>query len=336
MNMDEIIKAADPARTVDIPHPDSQVANRILERILEENSGHRNIQAPANAGNFRAKWEIGLGAAAAVAVVFILLIVGVVPSPFFSTQRAGASELSVIASNAARQPHVTLKPGEYLYQKMTASLQVSLSPSGSPGEAGRDSASIGATLESWVGSFGVLKYRDTFRSAQFPTEADRSAWTSAGFSVSPVLAQPDVGTTLAERSGGTIGGNYAPGFGALDVSKLPTDSKVLASELASGKTGIVALDGLSSTELGGANIGEFDRAVLLLLGPDLGATPSLYSAVYSVLNEIPGMHQLGVVTDHSGRAGQGFALESPGGRQVIIVNPATGQLLELQGLSSQL
>jgi hypothetical protein len=73
----------------------------------------------------------------------------------------------------------------------------------------------------------------------------------------------------------------------------------------------------------------------LLLGPDIGATPRFYSALYQVLSTVPGVKKLGTVATHSGKTGEGFALSGSGPadeQERIIVDPRTGKLLEAQNV----
>jgi len=76
------------------------------------------------------------------------------------------------------------------------------------------------------------------------------------------------------------------------------------------------------------------RAAAILLGPTTGPTPALTAAVYRALALMPNVDSLGTVTTHSGMTGVGFGSTSPFfGKRAIIVDPDTGQLLELQNIS---
>jgi hypothetical protein len=119
-------------------------------------------------------------------------------------------------------------------------------------------------------------------------------------------------------------GSQAPG--ALDVAHLPTDPTALARALETGSTGIAALD----TPLpGNRHLTPFGRAVTLLVGPTLGATPALWSALLRAMATMPGVALLGTETTHGATSGVALAgATGEGYRTTIILSPSTGALLE--------
>ncbi len=112
------------------------------------------------------------------------------------------------------------------------------------------------------------------------------------------------------------------------MSSLPTDPSILAQELASGTTGIPALDQSQGTA---PNPG-FQRAALLLIGPTVGATPQFAGTLYQAIALLPGVTALGPTTTHDGETGQEFAAGPGSGQSTIVVDPSTGQLLEVRGI----
>ncbi len=325
-DLDELIARADPAREAVIPGADSPSAQALLERILSEDGFPHPLDLSAISSRARRAvgtvrwrppaWTLG----AVTAVVAVLVVVGVVPSPLHSTSPAGASELTKIAHRAGVQPAVTLGPGDYLHTRMNASFAVSLT-TGVP-----VTATVLASLESWVNTAGTVYYRNNFGSARFASPADMRAWQDAGLSVTPVLPQPDLGRAVVQAAHGFAGASQAFGYTVLDVGSLPTDPGKLGPLLEAGRTGIGPLDAISPALAGGVDRAEFDRVALLLLGPEVGGSPALASALYTVLAAMPGIRQLGVVEDHSGRSGEGFAL----GPVTLVVDPATGEVRELR------
>ena len=124
-------------------------------------------------------------------------------------------------------------------------------------------------------------------------------------------------------------GGQAPG--ALDVARLPTDPTALAQELETGSTGIPALDASLPGHL--SYLTPFGRAVTLLVGPTLGATPALWSALLRAMATMPGVAFLGTATTHSGDTGVALAgATGEGYRTTIVLSPSTGALLEAKNL----
>jgi hypothetical protein len=120
------------------------------------------------------------------------------------------------------------------------------------------------------------------------------------------------------------------GSGAFDISSLPTDPATLAQELEAGTTRIPDLDRLPSGEIS-VNPG-FARAVVLLVGPTVGASPSFWSALLNAMAAMKGVSALGNVTTHSGSTGLGFSAQSGLGQITIVLSPSTGTLLEARNL----
>ena len=84
-------------------------------------------------------------------------------------------------------------------------------------------------------------------------------------------------------------------------------------------------------DLGNPDI-AFQRAAVLLVGPTVGATPQFKSALYQAIALLPGVTSIGTTTTHSGQTGVGFAVSSPNGQAAIVVDPATGALIEIRNL----
>jgi hypothetical protein len=76
----------------------------------------------------------------------------------------------------------------------------------------------------------------------------------------------------------------------------------------------------------------FQRAAMLLIGPTVRSTPQFDASLYEAIALLPGVTALGPTTTHDGESGQGFASGPGKGQTTIVVDPATGQLLEVRGL----
>jgi hypothetical protein len=71
-------------------------------------------------------------------------------------------------------------------------------------------------------------------------------------------------------------------------------------------------------------------AVGQVLGIPVASQASFSAELYRAIALILGIDKLGETTTHSGKAGLGFAADTYAGRVVIIVDPSTGKLLEIQ------
>ncbi|MHB8220799.1 MAG: hypothetical protein ACYDHU_10860 [Acidimicrobiales bacterium] len=118
------------------------------------------------------------------------------------------------------------------------------------------------------------------------------------------------------------------GLQPIDVSTLTSDPAILASELATGSTGIPSLDKVPQSD----PQAPFKRAVLLLMAPVVGAGPGFQSVVYQALSLLPHVVALGTITTHTGAVGQGFAASAAPNAEVIVVD-SHGGLLELRNFT---
>ena len=210
-------------------------------------------------------------------------------------------------------------PTQSLYSKRTAMLELTFTNvNGIAVSAVK--AEFPMTIQIWMKTDGFVAIGERLGTAQFASPAAQSAWTAAGLPVQ----LPD-----AEEYFLSQGTEANPPIG-LDVSSLPVDATALGALIEKGTTGIPQIDQISP---GPDAISE--RVTLLLLGPDIGATPQFYSSLYEVLSTLPGVKQLGTVTTHSGQTGEGFDVGTAGAaseQERLIVNPTTGKLLEAQNV----
>ncbi len=101
----------------------------------------------------------------------------------------------------------------------------------------------------------------------------------------------------------TCPGQDAGAAGIIDASTLPTDTPSLEAVLASGRfNGQLRFPPLCQSEACTVVAG----ATALLQGPDVGATPALRSALFEVLSQVPGVTNLGNITDKGGQTGIGL------------------------------
>jgi hypothetical protein len=85
---------------------------------------------------------------------------------------------------------------------------------------------------------------------------------------------------------------------------------------------------------GNQNLG-FEPAAILLVGPDAGVGPEITSALYRALAMMSDIRSLGTVKTHTGLNGESFSAETSSGQGTIVVDPASGTLLEARDLHDQ-
>ena len=112
--------------------------------------------------------------------------------------------------------------------------------------------------------------------------------------------------------------------------RLPTDPDLLSARI---DAVVHALRHPLFQGLLRASSSQATAAARFLVVRSLGeapAPPQLLAAAYRVLASTPGLRLLGQVTDSIGRTGTGIAVRIGAGELEIIVDPATGALLETQ------
>jgi hypothetical protein len=279
--------------------PSMDEIERLLDRIE-----HGSEVGPDKSGHrLRVLALAGVGCAVALALALALVL----PGRNQKYPEAEASQLAEIATNAAAQPQVTLNRGQWVATTAKLSFQASVTRGVDP-LANPAQASIDGTIGIWEDGFGQVCTSTTLGTADFPSTGSEDAWNTLGLLDSPAN-QPVMGCTV--NSGGSL----------LDDSQFSTDPTVLAQQI----------EALSSPVQLGArkNIAEVAN---ILMGPAIGSSPALVSAVYGALSILPDIHALGMVTTHSGASGLGYMTPSSSGATTIIVDPSTGALLEVQNL----
>ena len=228
------------------------------------------------------------------AAVVIALVVSLVVAPGTpgGPAKSAAAELRLFASEAGNVP--TLAPGQYFYSDFeipVASNGVRITPTTTINEYQN------STWQVWVNADGNGRYvRTTDPTVHFYSEADRAAWLAAGSPSSPLPQGFD-------HSSSILSGQGAGAAGIIDASTLPTDAPSLEAVLASGRfNGQLRFPPPCQSEACTVVAG----ATALLQGPDVGATPALRSALFKVLAQVPGVTNLGNVTDKGGQTGIGL------------------------------
>ena len=192
----------------------------------------------------------------------------------------------------------TLEPGQYFYSDFESPVVengVRITPTVTINEYQN------STWQVWVDADGNGRsVRTIDPTLHFYSEADRAAWVAAGSPASPLFPQPSPQTFDHSSN---LSGQDAGAAGIIDASTLPTDTPSLEAVLASGRfNGQLRFPPLCQSEACTVVAG----ATALLQGPDVGATPALRSALFEVLSQVPGVTNLGNITDKGGQTGIGL------------------------------
>jgi hypothetical protein len=302
-DLDTLIIRSDPLWGHEPPDVGSIAGRQLYEQLLTDNSRKR--------GELKSRGlPLAIGSAAVAAILAVVLVVVSQTAPSVSA----AAALTRIAHIVGTQESPTLRPGQTFYSVRTATIELTFSNVNGVAVPPVQ-ADFPVSIQIWADNEGDVSYGERFGTAQFTSPAAQTAWLAAGLPVQLSAAE-----------------QYFTGGGSngLDVARLPDHATALRALIAKGNTGIPEVDRVPS---GPSATGQ--RVTLLLLGPDIGATPRFYSALYQVLSTVPGVRKLGTVTTHSGKTGEGFALGSSGPadqQERIIVDPRTGKLLEAQNV----
>jgi hypothetical protein len=244
----------------------------------------------------------------------------IAPATTHALPVGAVAQLHLIADHVVDQSIPRLSDGQLFLTRADLSVAASVNN-------GAAQAVIPMSVEKWSTAAGQTCVALTAQSAQFASSSAQAAWTGLGLRTLP---QPPTAYQCLQ-GGGAAPPDAITGAGeAIDVSSLPTDPRALAQELEASTTGISALDQLTP-DLAAPNL-AFQRAAMILIGPVTGASAQFDSALFRAIALIPGVVALGTTPTHDGRSGQGFASGPGAGQTTIIVDPLSGQLLEVSGL----
>jgi len=244
------------------------------------------------------RWGL-VTAAVAAGVVIALIVPTMVPG---GADAAASRALRRVALRAASQPAGQAPgPGQYVYTK-TMSRQISTYVTGS--DVPNFSFSEPLVRESWIGTDGSGRLRETHGDITFLTAADEAAWVAAG---SP---------SLFGRRDGVADETFGPGeLSFLDTTVLPDEPGAL-------------LELIERRELIGGPDG--DAETFVIVGDLLRETwtaPSVRAALYEVVADLPGVELVGRVRDEHGREGIAVAYTEAGSRSILIFDPRSAELL---------
>jgi hypothetical protein len=285
MNIESVIRDANPVNSADLPGADAPEARRLLHGIMQVPASEHWSACPRRRPRGLVL-TVAAGAATAAAGVTALAagllsgpagtaLPGAASGPPSAATVAALHKLSLVAArqSAAAPPG----PGQFQY---TSSV-------------GINQACTVARLyfcvnyreqrEIWIGADGSGRIRETASDPTFPAAKDRHNWIALG--------KPKLLT-------GPSDDHFGPGGlvdGPTDLSKLPTDPAQLAALISSRK--------IEGGPPGPAE--DFVQVGDLLRESD--ASPALRAALFKVAAGIPGVKLLGTVTDSDGRSGIAIA-----------------------------
>ena len=352
MNLDTLIREANPALLSEQPDAESPLGRAIEARIAG---------TPPHAKRSTVVALAGLTAVAAVAVLVIALL----PGSLDGTTPAAAAVLREAATAAADQPPLKLGPGRYLYSKTSSLSYLGEIALTTPVYADPVYLDYKTDSQFWMASNGsALTVIHNVGPVRFTTPKSRANWVAAGSppkALSTRLVPPQLKVALPVSEG-------VPPF---DVSKLPTNPAALVQRLKALENSfnvpsLLEMDGVSILEWfpnpaftcfaatggpmnvnctvtlstpgvdlvsvpSGSAAATFQMAVALLGTPETGMTPALRSALYQVMASLHGVELLGSQTDRSGRRGIGIASPVYAGLCMeVILDPTTGNLLQVE------
>ena len=266
-----------------------------------------------------------------LAVAVVLVAVALVPTAHSNKHHApiaAATQLRKIALAVERQADDSPSANQWLRTEQSMSIAAGVSQVGSTLTPDAQ-ATINATITTWSNTTGQACISAATQPAQFATPANQAAWSAAGLTDQPER-QPVTGCDSIIQ--GDPVGTLTQSTGVIDVSGLPTDPTNLANELETGTTGIPAVDSVPADQ---GTSAAFERAAILLIGPDSGTSSGFESALYGALASLRGIQSIGDVQTHSGLTGTGFSGSTSLGGTTIVVDPSNGSLLEARNVQDK-
>jgi hypothetical protein len=289
MNIESMIRDANPVDSASLPGGDAPEARWLLHRVLQTPaSGHWSARPHRRPRGL--VLSVAAGAAAAAAGV-TALAVGLLSGPAGTAlpnaaggppSAATVAALHKLSLVAARQPAAGPPgPGQFQYTS-SAGINQSCTVGGNNLYY---CVNFKDRREIWIGQDGSGRIRETETDPVFPTAKDRQQWLAMGKKAPPLVGPPS-------------DEHFGPGGlvdGPVDLSTLPTDPAQLAAMISSRK--------IEGGPPGPAE--DFVQVGDLLRESD--ASPALRAALFKVAAGIPGVKLLGTVTDSDGRSGTAIA-----------------------------
>jgi hypothetical protein len=312
MNIDQLIREADPAAGQTVPAHDSPIARSSFERMLAVTAA-RPVRR-----RLKSAVPVTILAAAAVAAGVTIVLPGVTPGT--SAPSAAAAVLNRAAAGAFAGKTLVLGPGQYLYTE-TRSMSVTTYAMNGQGIYVKEVR----TEQVWETAAGVGKTIWTLGSPVTFLGDSRAVWVKEG--------RPRLGLSprqvlwmRARHSSAGSNGQVQRAVPLDNLSHLPTNPAALLKLIEHRDTGLsdINTDVDDPSTPGGA----FYAAMLLLTQPSTGSSRALRSALFKVMADLPGDKLLGPARTRSGQPG--IAIQTPPGMDMfkLIIDPGTGNILE--------
>jgi hypothetical protein len=295
MDVETLIRAANPVTTRDLPAADSPGARRTLEEILRPPASAR--PRPAGRRSAQRLALVGVAAAAAVAVLVTALLPGPPGRPGRVGSNAGSApnarsvspgtalsafqRLALVAD--AQTAATPLGPGQYLYTESRALGTLCA------GDGAGYCVSYQEYRQVWIAANGSGRTLQTDDHPTWPTPRDRAHWIALG--------RPSLRVAPQDARYGPGGLNIGPG--ARSAWKLPTNPAKLAA-LISGRK-------IEGGPPGPAE--DFVQVADLLREADV--TPAVRSALFQVAAHLPGVRVLGPARGYPAKTSIRIGYSSP-------------------------
>lgn len=296
MNELELLQALRDA-DAEPPRPEVRAAAR-QALLVEASRAHARRRRP---------WVFATAGIAAAAVVALALVTGLDSGQVTPATASARAALERAAHAAQVQPGHELAPGEFLYiRERDAYLSTS---------AARDGGWSSITpqvRETWVGRNGggrIVVHGGG--EPTFPGPRDRTRWEAAGRPDMSGTPGPDV-MRIHGNAGITAGGSILT---YEQLAALPSDGRAMYDRLIE-----LAKDAGPSP----------DGEAFVIIGDLLRSTPvpaKVRAGLYRAAAYIKGVRYAGAVTDPLGRRGLAIELSNPEGRNRLVFDPDTSELL---------
>ena len=292
MDLDTRLAECDPARHARLGGPESAAADRLYRQIT------RPARTPAPARrDTRRRIVVGAVAGAAAAGLAVGVTLASLPgaaSPGTAGQHpAAAGPLELVAKVAARQAaDQSPGAGQFLYSKLLLS--------GVPGSAIPAGT---ATVQAWLTGDGHGRY------------AARVCTPGCATLAGAIPGSKDRGDTAATPYAvwgfPLVSPGSVAGLPDSPAALMPVLTRYATQEFPSypGELGIV--------ETAGSFLAT-------------AASPAVRAALYRTVEQLPGVQDLGRVTDRLGRSGIAVAFTSRGLREELVYDPATSAVLQTE------
>jgi hypothetical protein len=307
MNVEDLIRAANPVATGEAPPGTSPLARSILAELPSRRPAR--ARRPVIRLSVAGLAVAGL-AAGAVAVALPSAPARPAPSAGPPARPVPAGVRGLVLA-AARQPAPpVLAPGQFKYTETVA-----INEADTLNDHGHTFAvDYSQHEQQWIGWNGSGRQVETSTDPTFPTPRDHAQWVADG---SPSLATPP-----ADQSYGP--GQLSDGPGQTDLARLTTDPAALAALISARKIE----GGPPGPAEDFTQVGDLLRAS--------AAPPALRAALFQVAARIPGVTVVAQARNHSGRPGTGLVYRSPVtsgpyrgqvDQRELIFDPATSDLI---------